>query len=96
MKFLPCNFDQAYLLPPSVKEVLGENHLCFFIHRMVEVARELGMARLGQVAIRVRDLIRQIAMEREITIVSGKVAGDYIHMLWHTLVGSVRYCLSTA
>lgn len=36
MKFLPCNFDQAYLLPPSVKEVLGENHLCLFIHRTVE------------------------------------------------------------
>jgi transposase len=36
MKFLPYNPDQAYLLPPSVKEVLGENHLCFFVHRVVE------------------------------------------------------------
>lgn len=36
MKFLPYNPDQAYLLPPSVKDVLGENHLCFFLHRVVE------------------------------------------------------------
>jgi transposase len=36
MKFLPYNPDQGYLLPPSVKDVLGENHLCFFIHRVVE------------------------------------------------------------
>jgi len=35
----------------------------------------------GEVAIRVRDLIRQIAMEHEITILSGKVAGDHIHVL---------------
>lgn len=36
MKFLPYNPDQAYLLPPNVKDVLGENHLCFFVHRVVE------------------------------------------------------------
>ena len=35
----------------------------------------------GEVAIRVRDLIRQIAMEHEITIISGKVASDHIHVL---------------
>lgn len=28
--------EQAYLLPPSVRDVLGEEHLCFFIHRTVE------------------------------------------------------------
>lgn len=36
MKFLPYNPDQAYLVPPSVKDVLGEDHLCFFVHRVVE------------------------------------------------------------
>ncbi|MBZ5516870.1 MAG: transposase [Acidobacteriia bacterium] len=36
MRFLPYHPDQAYLLPPSVKEVLGEDHLCFFVHRVVE------------------------------------------------------------
>ena len=36
MKFLPYDPEQAYLLPPSVKDVLGEDHLCFFIHRVVE------------------------------------------------------------
>ena len=34
--FLEYNPEQAYLLPPSVREVLGEDHLCFFIHRAVE------------------------------------------------------------
>lgn len=36
MKFLPYEPDQAWLLPPSVKDVLGEDHLCFFVHRVVE------------------------------------------------------------
>ena len=35
----------------------------------------------GDVALRVRDLIRQIAMEHEISILSGKVASDPIHVL---------------
>lgn len=35
-RFLPYNPDQAYLLPPNVKDVLGENHLAFFVHRVVE------------------------------------------------------------
>ena len=34
--FLEYNPEQAYLLPPTVREVLGEDHLCFFIHRAVE------------------------------------------------------------
>ena len=36
MRFLNYNPDQAYLLPPSVKDELGEDHLCFFIHQVVE------------------------------------------------------------
>ena len=34
----------------------------------------------GPVAIRVRDLLRQIALEHEIEIISGKVSSDHIHM----------------
>ena len=34
----------------------------------------------GQIAIRTRDLLRQIAMEHELEIISGKVAKDHIHM----------------
>jgi transposase len=34
--FYEYNPEQAYLLPPSVKDVLGENHLCFFVHWVVE------------------------------------------------------------
>ena len=36
MKFLPYEPDQAWLLPPSVKDVLGKDHLCFFLHQVVE------------------------------------------------------------
>lgn len=35
-RFLPYEPDQAYLLPPNVKDELGEDHLCFFVHRAVE------------------------------------------------------------
>ena len=34
----------------------------------------------GVVAVRVRDVLRQIAMEHEIEIISGKVASDHVHM----------------
>jgi transposase/IS5 family transposase len=34
--FYEYNPEQAYLLPPSVREVLGNEHLCFFVHRVVE------------------------------------------------------------
>lgn len=34
--FYEYNPEQAYLLPPSVQDVLGKNHLCFFVHRAVE------------------------------------------------------------
>jgi putative transposase len=33
----------------------------------------------GEVAIRVRDLLRQIALEHELEIMSGKVARDHVH-----------------
>ena len=36
MSFRPYEPDQAWLLPPSVKDVLGVDHLCFFVHRVVE------------------------------------------------------------
>ena len=34
----------------------------------------------GQVAVRARDVLRQIAMEHELKIISGKVASDHVHM----------------
>jgi REP-associated tyrosine transposase len=34
----------------------------------------------GQVAIRARDVLRQIALEHEIEIIIGKVSSDHIHM----------------
>ena len=35
----------------------------------------------GAVALRVRDVLRQIAMEHELAIISGKVSSDHIHLL---------------
>lgn len=35
---------------------------------------------VGQVAIRTRDILRQVAMEHEIDIITGKVAVDHVHM----------------
>ena len=35
---------------------------------------------VGKVAERVRDLLRQIAMEHEVHIISGKVAADHVQM----------------
>jgi transposase len=34
-KFFDYNPDQGYLLPPSVRDVLGPDHLCFFVRRVV-------------------------------------------------------------
>src|SRR5271169_2366416 len=34
--FYEYNPEQGYLLPPNVHEVLGEEHLCFFVHEAVE------------------------------------------------------------
>ena len=34
----------------------------------------------GQVAIRARDILRQIALEHELEIITGKVSSDHIHM----------------
>ena len=35
-KFFDYNPEQAYLLPPSVSDVLGGEHLCFFVRRVVQ------------------------------------------------------------
>ena len=35
---------------------------------------------IGPVAVRTRDLLRQIAMEHELSIISGKVARDHVHI----------------
>jgi transposase len=34
-RFRAYNPEQAYLLPPSVRDELGEDHLCFFIRKVV-------------------------------------------------------------
>ena len=34
----------------------------------------------GEVALRVREVIRQIAAEHELEIISGKIAGDHVHV----------------
>lgn len=35
-RFLSYSPEQGYLIPPDVKEVLGSDHVCFFVHEVVE------------------------------------------------------------
>jgi transposase len=35
-RFLEYSPEQVFLLPPNVREVLGSDHLCFFVHEVVE------------------------------------------------------------
>lgn len=44
-RFLAYNPDQAYLLPPSVKDELGADHLCFFVR---DVVRRLDLSAFEQ------------------------------------------------
>ncbi len=34
-RFLPYSPEQAYLIPPSVQDELGADHLCFFVRQVV-------------------------------------------------------------
>jgi len=36
---------------------------------------------LGQVSVRLRDIIRQICIEQNVNIISGKISVDHVHML---------------
>src|SRR3989441_11625674 len=49
-KFLDYNPEQVYLLPPSVRDVLGENHVCFWLH-----AYALGITSARRLEQRVRE-----------------------------------------
>jgi transposase len=44
-RFFDYDPNQAYLLPPNVKDVLGNEHLCFRLHAMVE---QLEMSRFEE------------------------------------------------
>src|SRR5580698_3266348 len=35
-RYVAYNPEQVWLLPPSVREELGENHLAVFVHELVE------------------------------------------------------------
>lgn len=47
---------------------------------LVWVPKDRKAVLIGEVAVRVRDLLRQLAAEHELEIVSGKVARDHIPM----------------
>jgi REP-associated tyrosine transposase len=48
--------------------------------RLVWIPKYRKAVLTGEVAVRVRDLLRQIAAEHELDIVSGKVARDHVHL----------------
>lgn len=35
-RFFDYAADQGFLLPPNVRDVLGEGHVCLHVHRVVE------------------------------------------------------------
>jgi hypothetical protein len=35
-RFYAYTAEQGYLLPPNVVDELGEDHLCFFVRRVVQ------------------------------------------------------------
>ncbi len=47
---------------------------------LVWVPKYRKKALAGEVAIRVRDVLKQIAMEHDLEVISGKVATDHVHM----------------
>jgi putative transposase len=47
---------------------------------LVWVSKYCTRALTWQVALRVRDILRQIAIEHELEIITGKVASDHVHM----------------
>ncbi len=47
---------------------------------MVWIAKYRKAVLTGEVALRVRELIRQIAAQHELEIISGKVARDHVHV----------------
>ena len=49
-------------------------HLCWCTKYRYPVLR-------GEIGVRCRDLLRQIAMAREITVIRGALAPDHVHML---------------
>jgi len=59
-------------------------HLTYFkFHLIINVGGGKYMPdyRKGEVAVRPRDLLRQICMSRDIIIIKGSVARDHVHML---------------
>ena len=66
MKYLTYNPEQGYLLPPSVREVLGDDPVCFFVHRAVErldlSALEQGYVEEGRAAYHPALLLESVAV----------------------------------
>jgi len=64
-----------------MKEYRRGAHTVFEIHvQMVWTIKYRGPALTGEVALRVRDLIREICGQHELTIMKGHVAKDHRHL----------------
>lgn len=59
---------------------LGAHTKCDLKVHLVWIPKYRKKILTGPVAIRVRDVIRQIAVEHELTIISGKIARDHVHV----------------
>ena len=73
----PCQ-SQVQIRPRGVTtKNRAEQQLC--VHSVLIPKYRKGVL-VGDVALRVRDLIRQIAGEHELEIISGKVSRDHVHV----------------
>jgi putative transposase len=68
------------LLTPALTYRLGAHTKSDLKVHLVWVPKYRKRVLSGEVALRVRDLIRSIAAEHELEIISGKVARDHVHV----------------
>ena len=77
---LRCDLlPRCYMAPSEIRELRRITKSDLKVH-LVWIPKYRKKVSVGPLAIRVRDLIRQIAIEHELHIISGKVARDHVHV----------------
>ena len=97
-RYVEYNPEQAWLLPPSVREELGEQHLAIFVHELIEHIPVLLSAAVSSTTLWVLSLIDMSLVANLILIVvlagyknfvSRMVAQD--HPDWPSWVGAIDF-----
>ena len=75
-----CNLRGSRALTQMRRSRLGAHTKTDLTVHLVWVPKYRKKVLTGEVAVRTRDLLRQVAMEHELDVISGKVAVDHVHM----------------